>query len=178
MAMTLLTGGASSGKSRAAVGLAAASGRPVTLVATAEARDEEMAARIARHRAERPSTWRVLEEPLDVVGAVAHAGDDVVILDCLTLWVANLLGAGRADEEIDTLARETSDACAERRAPTIVVTNEVGSGIVPMHPVGRRYRDVLGGVNATFAGAAAQVALMVAGRAVVLQDASDTVVLS
>jgi adenosylcobinamide kinase/adenosylcobinamide-phosphate guanylyltransferase len=178
MAMTLLTGGASSGKSRAAVGLAAASGRPVTLVATAEARDEEMVARIARHRAERPSTWRVLEEPIDVVGAVAQAGDDVVIVDCLTLWVANLLGAGRPDDEIDTVAGEAASACAERRAPTIVVTNEVGSGIVPMHPVGRRYRDVLGGVNATFAGTAAQVALMVAGRAVVLQDASDTVVVS
>jgi adenosylcobinamide kinase / adenosylcobinamide-phosphate guanylyltransferase len=178
MAMTLLTGGASSGKSRAAVGLAVASGRPVTLVATAEARDEEMAARIARHRAERPLTWRVREEPIDVVGAVARAGDDVVIVDCLTLWVSNLLGAERADEEIDALAREAATACAERRAPTIVVTNEVGSGIVPMHPVGRRYRDVLGGVNATFAGAAAQVALMVAGRAVVLQDASDAVVLS
>jgi adenosyl cobinamide kinase/adenosyl cobinamide phosphate guanylyltransferase len=178
MAMTLLTGGASSGKSRAAVGLAAASGRRVTLVATAEARDEEMAARIARHRAERPSTWRVLEEPIDVAGAVADAGDDVVIVDCLTLWVSNLLGAGRADEEIDTLAREAAAACADRRTPTIVVTNEVGSGIVPMHPVSRRYRDVLGGVNATFAGAATQVALMVAGRAVVLQDASATVVLS
>jgi adenosyl cobinamide kinase/adenosyl cobinamide phosphate guanylyltransferase len=178
MGMTLLTGGASSGKSRAAVGLAAGSGSPVTLVATAEAGDQEMAVRIARHRAERPPTWRVLEEPIDVVGAVAVAGDDVVIVDCLTLWVANLLGAGRTDEEIDTLAREAATACVDRRTPTIVVTNEVGSGIVPMHPVGRRYRDVLGSVNATFAGAAAQVALMVAGRAVVLHDASDTVVLS
>jgi adenosyl cobinamide kinase/adenosyl cobinamide phosphate guanylyltransferase len=177
MAMTLLTGGASSGKSRTAVRLAADTGRPVTVIATAEAGDEEMAERIARHRAERPLTWRVLEEPLDVAGALAGAGDDVVIVDCLTLWVSNLLGAGRSDEEIRTLARAAADACAGRPAPTIVVTNEVGSGLVPMHPVGRRYRDVLGGVNATFAGEAAQVALLVAGRAVVLPEVSDTVAL-
>jgi adenosylcobinamide kinase / adenosylcobinamide-phosphate guanylyltransferase len=178
MAMTLLTGGASSGKSRTAVALAASSGRPVTVIATAEARDEEMAVRIERHRAERPRTWRVLEEQLDLAGAIAAAGDDVLIVDCLTLWVANLLGAERPDEEIHAHARAAAAACAERSAPAIVVTNEVGSGIVPMHPVGRRYRDVLGGVNATFAAASAQVALMVAGRAVVLQDASVALVLS
>jgi adenosyl cobinamide kinase/adenosyl cobinamide phosphate guanylyltransferase len=178
MGMTLLTGGASSGKSRTAVRLAAASGRPVTLVATAEARDDEMAARIERHRAERPSSWRVLEEPLNLGRAVDGAGDDVLIVDCLTLWVSNLLGDGRTDDDIVTGARAAADACAERPAATIVITNEVGWGIVPMHPVGRRYRDVLGAVNATFAEAAAQVAVMVAGRAIVAPDALGSVELS
>jgi adenosylcobinamide kinase/adenosylcobinamide-phosphate guanylyltransferase len=162
MAMTLLTGGAASGKSRTAASLAAGHGGTVTFIATAEALDDEMAVRIERHRSERPSGWRVVEEPLELPEAVERAAG-VLIVDCLTLWVSNLLGADHGDDEILTRARAAAKACAARAQPTIVITNEVGSGIVPMHPVGRRYRDVLGGVNATFAQQASTVALMVAG---------------
>ena len=163
MAMTLLLGGAASGKSRAAAALAAKTGLGVTVIATAEALDEEMSARIQRHRRERPETWTVLEEPLDLLGAVERA-EGATIVDCLTLWVSNLLG-GDGPEEIFARAEAAAKACAARSEPTIVVSNEVGSGIVPMHPVSRRYRDVLGRVNAIFADEAATVALMVAGRA-------------
>jgi len=165
MAMTLLLGGAASGKSRSAAALAARTGRSVTVIATAEALDDEMAARIARHRRERPQGWAVIEEPLDLTGAVERARG-ATIVDCLTLWVSNLLGDDLGDEEIADRAAAAAKACAVRPEPTIVISNEVGSGIVPMHPLARQYRDVLGRVNAMFADEADVVALMVAGRAV------------
>jgi adenosyl cobinamide kinase/adenosyl cobinamide phosphate guanylyltransferase len=165
MAMTLLLGGAASGKSRTAATLAAHTGLPVTVIATAEALDDEMAGRIARHRRERPDGWSVIEEPLDLIGAVERARG-ATIVDCLTLWVSNLLGSDLGDEEIADRAAAAAKACAARPEPTIVVSNEVGSGIVPMNPLARQYRDVLGRVNATFADEADVVALMVAGRAV------------
>jgi len=164
MAMTLLLGGAASGKSRSAAALAARTGRSVTVIATAEALDGEMTARIARHRRERPQGWAVIEEPLDLTGAVERARG-ATIVDCLTLWVSNLLGDDLGDEEIADRAAAAAKACAARPEPTIVISNEVGSGIVPMHPLARQYRDVLGRVNAMFADEADVVALMVAGRA-------------
>ncbi|MEP6758601.1 MAG: bifunctional adenosylcobinamide kinase/adenosylcobinamide-phosphate guanylyltransferase [Actinomycetota bacterium] len=174
--MTLLLGGAASGKSRTASALAAADGRGVTFLATAEALDEEMAARIERHRLERPSDWTVIEEPLALLVAVELASaSDVVIVDCLTLWVTNLLSDGSAgDDDVLARAAAAARACAVRSAPTIVVSNEVGAGIVPMHPLARRYRDLLGRVNAIFAEEASTVALMVAGRAVVLSRPMTT----
>lgn len=165
MAMTLLVGGAASGKSRTAASLAAERGGPVTVIATAEALDDEMTARIERHRRERPSAWTVVEEPLALTQAV-EAADGTLIVDCLTLWVSNLLGRDATDDEIVALAETAAKACASRPEPTIVISNEVGSGIVPMSPLARRYRDLLGRVNAVFADHAASVALMVAGRAV------------
>ena len=176
MPMTVLLGGAASGKSRTAAALAAGSGRPVTVLATAEALDEEMAERIARHRAERPAAWTVIEEPIALAAAIeGTAIDDTLIVDCLTLWVSNMLADGAtSDDDVLAAAAAAAKACAARRAPTIVVSNEVGAGIVPMHPLARRYRDLLGRVNAAFAGAAGTVALMVAGRAVTLSDPLTT----
>jgi adenosyl cobinamide kinase/adenosyl cobinamide phosphate guanylyltransferase len=171
MAMTLLLGGAASGKSRSAATLAARTGRSVTVIATAEALDDEMAARIARHRRERPEGWSVIEEPLDLTGAVERARG-ATIVDCLTLWVSNLLGDDLGDEGIADRAAAAAKACAARPEPTIVISNEVGSGIVPMNPLARRYRDVLGRVNAMFADEANVVALMVAGRAMRLSTTS------
>ncbi len=176
MPMTVLLGGAASGKSRTAAALAAGSGRPVTVLATAEALDEEMAERIARHRAERPAAWTVIEEPIALAAAIERtAMDDTLIVDCLTLWVSNMLADGAtSDDDVLAAAAAAAKACAARGAPTIVVSNEVGAGIVPMHPLARRYRDLLGRVNAAFAGAAGTVALMVAGRAVTLSDPLTT----
>src|SRR5262245_45119564 len=164
MGMTLLLGGAASGKSRSAAALAGRTGLSVTVIATAEALDDEMAARIGRHRRERPDGWSVIEEPLDLIGAVERS-HGATIVDCLTLWVSNLLGADLGDEEIADRAAAAAKACAARPAPTVVISNEVGSGIVPMNPLARQYRDLLGRVNATFADEADVVALMVAGRA-------------
>jgi adenosylcobinamide kinase/adenosylcobinamide-phosphate guanylyltransferase len=169
MALTLLIGGARSGKSALALRLPA-DGEEVVFVATAEARDEEMAVRIERHRRERASGWRVVEEPL----ALREAIEDVpqgafLIVDCLSLWVSNLLEAGWADETIEAEAQRAAGAAADRPAPTVVISNEVGLGIVPETPLGRRYRDVLGRVNATFAGAADEALFVVAGRTLSLR---------
>jgi adenosylcobyric acid synthase len=176
MGMTLLLGGVASGKSRTATALAVGTGRPVTLIATAEALDDEMVERIARHRAQRPATWTVVEEPLSLTTSIERvAAPDVLIVDCLTLWVSNLLGDGApSDDEVVALAAAAAKASASRDATTIVVSNEVGAGIVPANALARRYRDLLGRVNATFADEAGTVALMVAGRAVKLSDPMAT----
>jgi adenosyl cobinamide kinase/adenosyl cobinamide phosphate guanylyltransferase len=171
MAMTLLLGGARSGKSELSVRLAASSGRPVIVVATAEARDDEMAERIRRHRAARPPSWTTLEVPLDLRDAVAQLPPNAfVVLDCLSLWVSNAIEAEMTDDAIAEEAREVAGALERREAPALVVSNEVGLGIVPVNALARRYRDVLGRVNAAFAGAASDAYLVVAGRALRLEE--------
>jgi adenosyl cobinamide kinase/adenosyl cobinamide phosphate guanylyltransferase len=140
----------------------------VTFVATATAGDEEMAERIARHRAERPAGWRTVEEPLALRDAIAGAEEDAtVVVDCLSLWVANLFDAGVSDADVEAEAAEVA-ALAAARSRTIAVSNEVGLGVIPATPLGRRYRDVLGRVNATWADAAATTLLVVAGQALPL----------
>lgn len=163
----LLIGGARSGKSRLAVELAGASGRPVVFVATAEPGDADMADRIDRHRAERPPEWTTVEEPIELAGVLERvAADAFVVVDCLTLWVANLQFADRSDDETLTVAGALASALAARHAPSVVVTNEVGLGIHPDTDLGRRYRDLLGGVNRAVATDAWRSLLMVAGRAI------------
>jgi adenosyl cobinamide kinase/adenosyl cobinamide phosphate guanylyltransferase len=165
MALTLITGGARSGKSTFAQHLAESRARDVLFVATAEPLDDEMAERIACHRGERPPAWRTLEEPRHLARALAAAPPaELVLLDCVTLWVSNLLLAEGATwegalEEIDALL-------AWRRASggeLIAVTNEVGLGIVPADALSRAYRDWLGAFNQRLAAAAADVYLCVAG---------------
>jgi len=171
MSLTFLIGGARSGKSTLAVRLAHAQDRPVTLIATAEARDDDMAARIARHRADRPASWTTLEEPLALGDTVASlAPDAFAIVDCLTLWVSNALETDRTDDAITDEGCRVAEALAARAAPSVVVTNEVGLGIVPANALARRYRDVLGRVNAVVAGRAGRSYLVVAGRALELRE--------
>jgi adenosylcobinamide kinase / adenosylcobinamide-phosphate guanylyltransferase len=156
--LVVFVGGARSGKSRLAVERAAAAGSPVVYVATGEAGDEEMAERIARHRAERPRGWLTVEEPLELAAALRDAPPDAtVIVDCLSLWVAN--GGGDA---------AAVAAAAARNALTIAVTNEVGLGIVPANALARAYRDELGRVNAAWVAAAEEAYFVVAGRALPL----------
>lgn len=169
MTLLVLIGGARAGKSGLALELARRSGREVTFVATAEARDGELAERIARHRAERPRRWTTVEEPLELGRAVAAAGDErVVIVDCLTLWVANLLERGDAADDVLEAARAVAAAAAARPAAVVAVTNEVGLGVVPATSAGRTYRDLLGAVNRVFAERARRAFLVVAGRALPL----------
>jgi adenosyl cobinamide kinase/adenosyl cobinamide phosphate guanylyltransferase len=161
VSLVFLLGGARSGKSRLAVRLAGESGLPVVFVATGEARDDEMTERIARHRAERPASWTTVEEPLELHAAVDSApADACVVVDCLSLWVANVLEA----------RREPDLRVPARAAPTVAVSNEVGLGIVPATPLGREYRDVLGRVNAAWAAAADEAYFVVAGKALRLGD--------
>jgi adenosylcobinamide kinase/adenosylcobinamide-phosphate guanylyltransferase len=163
--LVVLLGGARSGKSTRAVELASRSGAPVTFVATAEAGDDEMATRIAAHRASRPADWTTVEEPLDLLSALSRAEPDAtVVLDCLSLWAANAIARGDSDSELDAHAGAAAAVAAARDALTIAVTNEVGLGVVPATPLGRRYRDVLGRVNAAWVAASDEAALVVAGR--------------
>jgi len=171
MGLVLLLGGVRSGKSRLAVRLASARGGPVVVIATAEAGDEEMAERIRRHRAERAAEWETVEEPVDLEGALAGVPQEAgVLLDCLTLWVSNLIQRGLSDADIEDRARKVAELAASRRAGTVAVSNEVGAGIVPVNALARRYADILGRVNVIWAEAAESAVLVVAGRAVGLSD--------
>jgi adenosylcobinamide kinase/adenosylcobinamide-phosphate guanylyltransferase len=190
-AVTLILGGARSGKSAYAEQIAAASGRPVLYLATATAGDEEMAARIAAHRASRPAAWTTVEAPEDLAGAVAaHAREgDVVLVDCLTLWVSNRLlrEIGEAADAVPVATASALEArlCAETDrlldrgkamgVGLILVSNEVGMGLVPPFPLGRVYRDALGRVNQTVARRADAVVLMVAGIPVDLRKLAAVV---
>lgn len=170
MAYLLVLGGARSGKSDLAVRLAIESGRNVTFIATAAPGDPEMAERIASHREIRPQSWSTVEAPVGLASAIHRApARNYVIVDCLTLWVSNLLGEGRSAAEVITLGRDAAQAMARRDG--IVVSNEVGLGIVPANELARTFRDVLGRVNAIFADGAERALLMVAGRALELKGA-------
>ena len=156
MTLVLLIGGARSGKSRLAVELAQSAGASVTFVATGWAGDEEMAARIARHREQRPEEWSTVEEPRELAHALgAVPAGETAIVDCLSLWVANLEGPA---------PDEAAEVAAARDGLTIAVTNEVGMGIVPDNALARQYRDELGRVNAHWAALAHEAWLVVAGR--------------
>jgi adenosylcobinamide kinase / adenosylcobinamide-phosphate guanylyltransferase len=166
--LVLITGGSRSGKSSHALKLAAqrlgARGGGCFL-ATAQPTDDEMRARIADHRRQRSAAFETIEEPLELCRVVTRldAGCGVLVIDCLTLWVSNLMAAGRDDGAI--LAEGVRLAHRLRAAPfdSFVVSDEVGSGLVPMEPLGRRFRDLLGWTNQEIGRAAGQILLMVAG---------------
>ena len=158
--LTLVLGGARSGKSRFAESLVAALAPPWAYVATAEAGDDEMAARIGAHRARRGASWRTIEAPRDLAAALALCEGMPVLVDCLTLWLSNLMLADADTErEIATLA----NALSLTGSPVVLVANEVGSGIVPDNALGRRFRDWQGILNQRMAAQADRVVLMVAG---------------
>ncbi|MEX1252946.1 MAG: bifunctional adenosylcobinamide kinase/adenosylcobinamide-phosphate guanylyltransferase [Dehalococcoidia bacterium] len=176
--LILVLGGARSGKSAFARRLAAEGPTPVLFVATMEPGDDELRRRIERHRRERPPEWRTLEEPLAVVDALRRCdgAPDTVLLDCLTLWVANLLQRSLGDEVApDAIEAAEADALmqvdallgwrSESGARLIVVSNEVGLGIVPEYPLGRAFRDILGLAHQRIAAAADRVYFVVAGLA-------------
>lgn len=176
MPLTVLLGGARSGKSRLAVELAAAAGSPVTFLATAQARDREMAQRIAAHQFERPSDWDTVEEPYELEDALARVdATNTMIVDCLSLWTANVLERGDPPELVLEGASRAAAAASTRVPLTIAVSNEVGLGVVPATPLGRAYRDLLGSINRRWVEESAVAALVVAGRALPLSDAAALV---
>jgi adenosylcobinamide kinase / adenosylcobinamide-phosphate guanylyltransferase len=170
LALTVFLGGARSGKSRRAIDLAKAAAAPVTVIANGEAGDAEMAERIAAHRAERPQDWTTIEAPYALGEALAEVDPaHTVVVDCLTLWVANALGRGDDAETILSAAAAAAASAGSRESLTIAVSNEVGLGIVPATPLGRSYRDLLGSVNAIWVAASDEAALVVAGRLLTLE---------
>lgn len=165
--LALVLGGASSGKSAFAEALVTGQGRPRVYVATAEAWDVEMQAKIARHREARGPGWRTIEAPRDLVGALRDVRPaETVLIDCATLWLSNLLlaQADLAEEEERLL-----DALRTCPAPIVVVSNEVGFGIVPDTPLGRRFRDAQGRLNQRLAASADMVVFVAAGLPLVLK---------
>jgi adenosylcobinamide kinase/adenosylcobinamide-phosphate guanylyltransferase len=170
--ITLILGGARSGKSSYALKLAEETRKSVTFIATAQAFDDEMSARIQKHKAARPASWETLELPLHIAPSVSQIKSDLVILDCITLWVTNLLMQFVNDDLVDEAPfMQASQAETEKLLAAIrnteqdwlIVSNEVGLSLVPPYQMGRVYRDALGWVNQRLAQEADKVIFMVAG---------------
>ena len=176
--IVLVLGGVRSGKSRYAQEFAER-GKRVAFLATGQACDDEMRDRIARHRAERPAGWTTIEAPLALEDALAQCGDgqfDTIVIDCLTIWTANLMEHEASDSD-RVLAHADRLARLLRSVPAsvVLVSNEVGGGIVPENEMARLYRDLLGGMNQRIAAAADEVILMVAGCPLIIKQAAQPV---
>jgi adenosylcobinamide kinase/adenosylcobinamide-phosphate guanylyltransferase len=171
--MIFITGGCRSGKSRFALDYADRHFSKKLYLATGEVLDEEMARRVENHKKARGPEWRTVEEPIEIVDKISECGDktEVILLDCVTLWLSNLLlrwdNESRIMEEVDRLRM----AMKESRAALIVVTNEVGMGIVPDNPLARRFRDLAGTANQRMAEVADRVVFMVSGIPMFLKGA-------
>jgi adenosylcobinamide kinase/adenosylcobinamide-phosphate guanylyltransferase len=168
--LTFVIGGARSGKSRYGEGVIATLPPPWqppwAYLATAEAFDAEMTERIAAHRARRGPQWRTVEAPRDLAAALADCQTTPVLVDCLTLWLSNQM---LADANIDLEMARLEDALAAAKTPVVLIANEVGSGIVPDHPLGRKFRDLQGVLNQRMAARADRVVLVVAGLPLALK---------
>ncbi len=173
--VTLILGGARSGKSAYAQKLASTFKR-VAFIATARPTDPEMRRKIARHRCERPASWETLEVPTDLASAIESRSRkaDLVLVDCLTLYLANVMGfTRRVGGKIEKRLQQVCQAIQASRSSMIVVSNEVGCGVVPTFRSGRRYRDLLGQLNQQIAEVADRVVFMVAGMPLVVKDTRD-----
>lgn len=164
--LTLVVGGAASGKSALAERLVRNQGARWLYVATAEVHDVEMEAKIAAHRARRDAGWRTVECPLDPGSALDFVNEDAVLIDCATLWLSNLLLAGADLQAAEAGLMAALDRCP---VPVVVVSNEVGQGVVPETPLGRRFRNAQGGLNQRLAARAALVVAVIAGLPMVLK---------
>ncbi|MGH6866925.1 MAG: bifunctional adenosylcobinamide kinase/adenosylcobinamide-phosphate guanylyltransferase [Methyloceanibacter sp.] len=159
--MTLVLGGARSGKSRYAESLITEAPKPWVYIATAEARDDEMAARIAEHRARRETGWQTIEASHDIADALKAAPNEAaVLIDCLTLWLSNMMEPGF---DVDAQTLRLQEALTSRAGQTVLVANEVGLGIVPNNALGRSFRDAQGTLNQRIAAQAGRVVFMIAG---------------
>ncbi|MCB1443979.1 MAG: bifunctional adenosylcobinamide kinase/adenosylcobinamide-phosphate guanylyltransferase [Methyloceanibacter sp.] len=168
--ITLVLGGARSGKSQFAERFVASLPRPWVYIATAEAHDDEMAARIADHRARRETFWETVEVPHELPQAIAAAPKSAVVLvDCLTLWLSNIMhGPFDVDRSMDQL----EEALHRRENATVLVSNEVGLGLVPETPLGRAFRDAQGRLNQRIAAAASRVVFVVAGQPLIVKGST------
>ncbi len=174
MSFTFLVGGAKSGKSKIALDIARKyemhhKGQ-VQFIATAMPGDEEMVAKIKLHVKERPSTFITIEEPINIIGALNQITEGFVIVDCFTLWINNLLEADLSDAEVLEKAKEVATICHEKSWFSVLISNEVGAGIVPANNYTRRYRDLLGSVNQILASYAQKSYFVIAGKLLAISD--------
>ena len=176
--ITLITGGARSGKSSHALRLAEETGKSVTFLATAQALDEEMSTRIQKHRSERPAHWETLEIPFDIASCVRQIQSDLVILDCITLLITNLMMQYVKEDLVEEKPfmvavqkeiNKLAGALREQKRDWFIVSNEVGLGLVPPYQMGRVYRDALGSANQQLARMADRVIFMVSGIPMVVK---------
>jgi adenosylcobinamide kinase / adenosylcobinamide-phosphate guanylyltransferase len=176
--ITLILGGARSGKSSYAQSLAEEISRSVTFIATGQALDDEMSARIQKHRSERPSNWKTLEVPRNVASDIQQIKSDIVVLDCITLLISNVLMQFVKDDLVDeaqfklAVEQEVNELIAvirKQEQDWIIISNEVGLGLVPAYQMGRVYRDWLGWANQLLAREADKVILMVAGIPIIIK---------
>jgi len=165
-------GGTRSGKSGYAAKLAEDTGIEVTFIATAEPHDEEMKERIKRHKAERPEEWNLVEENKDVdkILSKISSSSGMILIDCLGLLVSNLIAAGQSDKEIGEKIEKVIDLIRKKDLNTIIVSNDVGSGIVPMNSLARRFRDLIGLANQRCAENAGKVVVMQAGIPMIVKS--------
>ncbi len=167
--VTLVLGGARSGKSRYAEALVAQEPPPWTYIATAEALDDEMRERIEKHRERRRTGWRTFEAPRDLVPAMQRApAQQALLIDCLTLWLTNVMLSD--DYDLEAEFEKLEGELARRQALSVLVANEVGLGIVPDNALARRFRDVAGSLNQRLAAGAGRVIFMVAGMPMIVKD--------
>lgn len=176
--ITLILGGARSGKSSYAQHLAERSGQPATFIATAQALDEEMSMRIQKHRLERPDTWQTLEIPAGIASCLQQIKSNIVILDCITLLINNLMMQFVQNDLVEeapfmlAVQKEIDELIAglrEKEQNWLIISNEVGLGLVPAYQMGRVYRDAIGWANQTLAREADQVVFMMAGIPTVIK---------
>ena len=188
---TLITGGARSGKSRFAELLAAQPKRPVIYIATAQILDEEMSLRVKKHQKQRPSNWRLIEEPRNILDTLLKlkAEDGVILLDCVTLWLTNLLLAGYVPDDHNCFnntlepqilkrVQDVAQLARDIKPKVIFVSNEVGQGIVPENALARAYRDLAGRSNQILARSADQVYMVVAGIPMEIKHSGETLLAS
>ena len=163
--ITFIVGGARSGKSSYAIELAKGRDKKVAFIATCQPLDKEMKLRIELHKKKRPGHWKTFEEPKDLEGLLKRLGAefDIVIIDCLTLFISNLLSKGLSDEEIEGLMDKISKILKAAKYKSIIISNEVGLGIVPRNRIARRFRDLAGKINQKAARNAEEVIFMVSG---------------
>lgn len=176
--ITLVIGGCRSGKSRFALNAAnAVPGRRKIFLATSVPRDREMEKRVQAHQAERGCDWETVEEPVNIhktIPAYAQTAD-VIVVDCLTLWISNMMAAGMDDPEIENRLNQTARSFFGIKCPVLLVSNEVGYGIVPENALSRRFRDLAGRVNQVMADTADRVVLTVAGQALQIKPAVNRI---
>ncbi len=171
---TFFLGGARSGKSRLAEELSASIGAPVSVVVTAEPIDDEMATRIARHRSDRPADWATIEAPYDLAGAIASVpADHTLLVDCITIWLSNLIVRGDDDQTVASSAEAMIRALLAHAGNVVVVSNETGLGLVPPDPMSRRFRDAQGRINQQLATQLDRAFFVAAGQLLPLQSPED-----